>query len=112
MATALQRAVHFVEEHVRQERRQRPTLRCALVALRHHTADHHTGVEVAADQPKQAFVFDSLFQPGHQHVVVHAVEELLKVHIDDPLSAGCDVLPSLAHRGALAPARPETMAVL
>ncbi len=51
-------------------------------------------------------------QPPHQHVVVHAVEELLQVHVHHEAAAFLDVALRLAHGVVRAASRPETVAVL
>ncbi len=49
---------------------------------------------------------------SHQHVVVHAVEELLEIHVDHPSASFLHVLLRLAHGVVRAAPRPETVAVL
>jgi len=43
--------VGHIEQHVRQQRRQRPALRRAFVPLPHDPGHHHTSFEVAVDEP-------------------------------------------------------------
>ena len=73
-------------------RRERATLRRPFAAWADHAALHHPRLQIAADQFQDAFVLDTASQASHQHVMVHAIEELLQVHVDHPAVAGRDVL--------------------
>src|SRR5437867_1381328 len=70
MATPLQLLVHFVEEHVGEQRRQGTSLRSALLPLHHYPVHHYPGVEIAADQPQHTSVPCPLGKLAHEHVVV------------------------------------------
>ncbi len=87
----LQFPVHFVEENVGQQRRDRSPLRGPFVPLDDHPVDHHPCLKVATDQSQHPLVLDPLRQPSHQDVPVDPVEEPFQVHIDYPASAFLDV---------------------
>jgi hypothetical protein len=84
MSAPLQLLVDFVEQHVCEQRREWSTLRRSLVPFHHDPVRHDSGVEVAADEPQYATVLHSFAELAHQHVVVHAVEEFLQVHVGAP----------------------------
>jgi len=79
--------------------------------LHHHAVGQHSGLQVAADHPEQPPVPDPPLQTRHQHVVVHAVEELLQIHIHHPAPPRLDVPLRLTDRVVRPPPRPEAVAV-
>src|SRR5690606_32629981 len=88
------------------------TLRCSLVPLRHHSIGHYAGREVATDDPEHASVPDPVVQLPHEHVVVHAVEELFQVHVHHPAPSILDILLRTAHCIMRPAPGTETVAVL
>jgi hypothetical protein len=108
----LQLFVHVVQQHVRQERRQRPALWRALVTLHHHPVRENPRVEVAANEPQHATVLDPLREPPHEHVVVHTIEELLQIDVHDPAATLLHVALRVTHGVVRAAPRPEAVAVL
>src|SRR6266849_3776423 len=88
------------------------SLRRTLQALHHRSVGHHTGVEVAANEPQKPRVADSSRQPSHQHVLVDPVEELLQVHIHYPVASFLHIALRGLHRVVRAAPRPEAIAVL
>lgn len=84
MTPSLQLAVEFIQEDVRQQRRERAALRRPFLPLADDTARHDTGFEVATDQPEHALVFDTALDAGHQDIVVDPIEELLQVEFHAP----------------------------
>jgi site-specific DNA recombinase len=82
------------------------------VPLHHYAVGHCSGLQIAADDPQHARVCDPVVQLPHEHVVMHAVEEFLEVHVHHPAPSVLHVLLRLPH-GVVRPAtRPETVAVL
>jgi hypothetical protein len=112
MAPPLQLLVHLVQQHVGQQRRQRPALRRALISLLHHAIAHDPAVQVRPDQPDHSGVADALVQPVNQNVVVDPVEELLQVHVHHNPPTGLHVRLRGKHRILRTPTRPEAVAVL
>ena len=104
--------VHLVQQHVGQQRTQGATLRRSLVPLDHHAISHDPGVQVGAHQPQHRRVRYPPAQPLHQDVVVHAIKELLQVHIHHHPAARLHVAAGLSHRVVRAPARAKAMAVV
>jgi hypothetical protein len=103
--------IDYVEEHVREERRERTALWRALVPFRCDTVRHHPCFEKTADDPQQPRVGHELREHSHEDVVVHSIEKLFEIDIDDPVSTGQDVLLSLADGVMRSASWTETMAV-
>jgi hypothetical protein len=82
------------------------------VPLHHHPARQDPGGQVAANEPQHSTVVDSLGHASHQHVVVHAVEKLLEIHVHHPAASFLEVLLRLAYGVVRAAPRSETVAVL
>lgn len=78
---------------------------------RHYAIRHPSGFQVAADQPQPARVVEPIVQLSHQHVVVHAVEECLEIHVHNPVAPRLDILRRFAHGIVRATSGPEAMAV-
>ena len=81
MSTPLQLLVHFVQEYICEERRKRPALWRALMTLKRNPIRHYPGFEVAANQPEQSLVLDAFREHPNQHIIIHAVEEFLQIHV-------------------------------
>lgn len=88
---SLQFLVEIVEQDVRQQRRQRTTLRCLFRPCRRQPAEHQSGLQVAPDQPQHPRVADLAGHARHQHVVVHPVEELLQAEVGHEAAAPGDI---------------------
>jgi hypothetical protein len=112
VSTPLQLLVHFVEEHVGEQRRQGTPLRSALLPLHHYPVHHYPGVEIAADQPQHPPVPYPLGKLAHEHVVVDPVEEPLQVYVHHKAPAFLDEATRRRHRLVRAPPRAEAVAVL
>ena len=112
VAPAFQLPIHFVQQHVGQQRAQRPALRRALHPLAANPVRHDARLQVAPDQPQLRLVRDALGQPVHQDVVVDAVKELLQVHVHHRPAARLHVLLRCQHRAMRASPRPEAVAML
>src|SRR6185369_9154821 len=110
MTTFLELFVHFVEQYVRQQRRQWAALRRTLMSLRRYTVGQHAGFQVAADESQHATITDALPELSHQHVVVHAVEELLQVHVHHDATTFLDEALRLHDCVVSASPRPEAVA--
>jgi hypothetical protein len=68
---------HHVEQHVRQQGRQRTALRRALVPFHHHAGDQYPGVQIATDECAYPSVRDPLRHQAHEDIVIDAIKELL-----------------------------------
>jgi hypothetical protein len=66
---------------------------------------------MTANQPEQPLVPDALHEPPHQHVVVHAVEEPLQVHVHHEATTFVHVALRLRDRVVGAASRPKALAV-
>src|SRR6478609_5996180 len=110
MTTLLELLVYFVEQYVRQQRRQRAALRRALVSLRRYAVGQHSGLQIAADESQHTTIIDTLLQLPHQHVVVYAVKELLQVHVHYDATALLDEALRLHDSVVGAPPWPEAVA--
>ena len=76
----LRDALHDVAE----QRRERRPLRGSLLARVHQPAIHDARFQVASDQPKHPLVIDPSCDPGHQSVVLNAIEKRIEIKIDAP----------------------------
>jgi hypothetical protein len=110
VAASLQFPIHFVQQHVGQQRRERPALRRSFVALHDHAVVHDASVEVSPNQPQYGLVVYPLGQPIHEHVVIDPVEELLQIDIHHHPPAFLHMALCLQHGIVCASARPEAVA--
>jgi len=83
MTPFLQLLVQFVKHHVGKQRRCRTALGSSLVSIGDHAVDHRPGNEVSAYQLQYALVFYPHRQSTHQPIMVHPVEKLRQIHIDN-----------------------------
>ena len=92
-------------------RGERAALRRTLLLHRHHTAQQHTGSQVAADQGPDPPVLNLAAYPCHQLLVVDFVEKPRQVHVHHPAFALLLVLPCSQHRlvGVAPPAKSVTV---
>jgi len=109
---SLQLLVHLIQEHIRQQRREWPTLRRPLVPLLHDPVRHHPGFEIAANEREHATVPDSAVQLSHEHIVVDAIEELFQIDVHHPAPATLHVALRLTHRVMRPTPRPKAVAGL
>ncbi|CAH1747837.1 protein of unknown function [Thauera humireducens] len=112
MPPPLQFPIHLVEQHIGQQRRQRPALRRALKPLHDHAATHDPGHEVTTDQPQHGLVLDSPRQAFHQDVVIDPVEELLQIHIDHHPVTVLHVALCIEHRVVRTASRAKAIAMV
>ena len=92
MPSPIQLPIKRIQVDVGQQRRQRPTLRRALLAGRHHSVRKRSPPQISPDQPKHPFVSNGNRNAAPQDVVVHVVEELRDVYIHHPLLPFSDEL--------------------
>jgi len=109
--TTLKLAIQLIQHEVRQQRRERTTLRRPLVACFEQPVRQHAGGQVASHQSKHPPVRDARRHASHQLVVIDPVEELRQVDIDDELIAFGDIGLRLCHRLMSGALRPEAVAV-
>jgi site-specific DNA recombinase len=76
---------------------ERAALRCAFRAHTRYPAFHQPRLKIAPDRLQHPFIPNLARHPRHQHVVVHTVEELLQIEIDDPPLAFRNVAPRRLH---------------
>src|SRR4051812_11246509 len=112
VAATLKLAIQLIQHEVREQGRERTTLRCPLPAFLEQPAVKHTGPQVSPDEPENPPVRDPRRHRGHQPVVVDPVEKFGQVDIDDKLVALDDVDLCLRHRLVGGAAGPEAVAVL
>ena len=67
-----------------EQRRERRTLWGSLLARVHQPAIHDARFQVAPDQPEHPLVVDPSCDPGHQRVVLNAIEKRVEIKIDAP----------------------------
>ena len=84
MPAPIELPVEVVEHDVREQRRERRTLRGPLLARGHQPAIHDARFEVASDQLEHLLVIDPSCDPGHQGVVLNAIEKRVEIKIDAP----------------------------
>ena len=84
MPAPLQLPVEVVEHDVREQRRERRTLRGPLFARGHQPAIHDARFQVASDQLEHPLVVHPSGDPGHQSVVLNAIEKRVEIKIDAP----------------------------
>ena len=59
MAAPFQCLVHFIQQNIARERRQRPALRRPLIRLLHHAIAHDPAVQIGPNQPDNSGVADT-----------------------------------------------------
>ena len=106
---SLQFPIQRIQVEIRQQRRQRPALRRALLASNHHPRRHHPGPQIPSDQPQHSLVPNHFRDPLHQNVMVDVVEELRDINIHHPVLARADV--SLRRSYGVVRAAPRTKTV-
>ena len=108
MATPGKLSVELVQDDVREQRRERRALRHALIDADHDTVrQNHLGCQQPPDQDEQPTIPDSLREPGHQALVVDAIEELLQIDVDHPCVPVVEVLAGLGDCRVATAARSE-----
>ena len=112
MAPVLEFPVQLIKHKVRQQRRQRATLRRALIRRVDQPVFHHPRGQIAADKLEQPLVGHPFRHQAHQHVVIDSIEELLQVDVHDPAMARGNMLLRARHRLMGRAVRPEAEAVL
>ncbi|MNY27099.1 hypothetical protein D3C86_1609890 [compost metagenome] len=81
MTSTLKLPIHFVQQHVRQQRRQRAALRRPAAAFLDHAIDQRSRIQIGANQPDNRLIRNPFAQTIHQDVVIDPVEELLQINI-------------------------------
>ena len=74
MTPPFQLLVEVIEQKIGEQRRQRTTLRSALVPVDAHTSLQHPRFEETTDDLQEAFIANAPRQTRHQDVVVDPVE--------------------------------------
>ena len=69
-------------------------------------------LKIVASQSQNALVLDALSQTGHQHVVVHTIEELLEIQVHHPAASCRDVCLRTLHGLMGAASRSKAEALL
>ena len=111
MPAPLQLPVEVVEHDVAEQRRERRTLRGPLLARLHQPAIHDARFQVAPDQPEHLLVMDPSCDPGHQSVVLNAIEKRVEIKIGAPRRVIIDELACPLDRLMLRAPRPIAEAV-
>ncbi len=93
-----QLSIQFVEHQVRQEWREWPTLRRALLHRTHQPVLHHARREERPHQLEHPLVGDPSRYRCHQLVVVDPIEKLLQIEIHHPAASFGHVLLGLGDR--------------
>ena len=96
--SVLQFLVQIIQQQIGKQGGQRTALRRPFVALDAHAVLQESRLQEAADNPQQAFIADAPGDPRHEDVVVHPVEELFQVQIDNDRAALGHVSTRLAQR--------------
>ena len=109
---SLPNAAACLEHDVRQQRRQRPSLRSAFLRDTDQPPLQDPGRQERPHQPEHAVVTHPRGKPSHQEVVIHSVEEFLEVEVHDPTVTAGQVRLRCRHCMVGGPARPETVAVV
>ncbi len=112
MPSPLQFLIERIQIDVGQQRRQRPTLRCAFHAGFYQSTHHRSPPQVFANQVQHSFVPDHGCYPAHQNVVIDVVEELADVNIHHPVLPLLRILLCGSHGVVCAAPWPESIAVL
>src|SRR5947209_1086477 len=111
VSTSLQLSVQLIQYQIGQQRRQRPALRCALLAHTHQPVFHHSRFQIRPDQAQHLLIRYPLAQGTHQPIVVDSVKELFQVQIHHPSVPLPQVLLGLGHGLMGRPFRSEPVAV-
>jgi hypothetical protein len=107
----LQLPVEVIEHDVAEQRRKRRTLRGSLLRRVHQPAIHDVRLQVAPDQPQHPLVMHPPCDPGHQNVVLNAIEKRVEIKIDAPHRAIGDELACPLDSLMLRAPRPKAEAV-
>src|SRR5665213_427145 len=108
----LQFLVQHIQHQVRQQRRERSTLRRAFLRRADQSSLHRTRGQKAADEFRDALVSNPLGNEPHQDVMVDPVEELFQVDIHDDGVSGRNIRLRPLHRLMRRALRPEAEARL
>jgi site-specific DNA recombinase len=87
-------------------------LRRSHVASDCYAVGHHTGLEVASDEPEDPWITDSFGKTTHQNVVVDSVKELFQVNVHHPPATFLDVALGRLHGAVCTTPRPKPVAVI
>ena len=109
---AFELAVKRVQHDVRQEWRQRPPLRSALLRRTEQPVLQHPRIQERAGELQHACIRHALSQPTHQEVMIHSVEEFFEVEVHDPPIAARQVFLRRRYRLMCRPTRPKPIAVV
>jgi len=111
-AAFLQLKIERVQADVGQQRRQRPALRRAFLAgFLRAVLSLHRRSQVITDQAQDAFVTHLSADVVHQPVVVHVIEEALRINVHDPAFPCSHVGLGRSHRFMRGALRPEAVTV-
>ena len=94
-----------------EQRRERRTLRGPLLARVHQPAIHDARFQVAPDQLEHPLVMDPSCDPGHQSVVLNAIEKRVEIKIDAPRRVISDELACPLDSVMLRAPRPKAEAM-
>src|ERR1017187_10295415 len=111
MLTPFEFAVEFIEDDIRQERRERSTLRCAFFRRTHQPVLQHTHFQDRPDQSEHSLVGYPPIDRFNQVVGIDPIKEFLKIEIYPPAMACGDVLLRLGYRLMRRAFRPEPVTV-
>jgi site-specific DNA recombinase len=93
-------------------RGQRSALRRPFMALDAYAVPHHPCFQEATGNAQQSLVGHVSRQPGHEHIVVHPVEELFQVDIHHDAPPLSHVFSRLLHRFVRVPPASKSVARL
>jgi hypothetical protein len=75
--------VEVIPQKICDQWQEKGALRSPFVPFDAPAIGHQPRLQEATDDREQALVADALGETGHRDVVLHSIEELLQVEIDD-----------------------------
>ena len=88
---------------------ERAALRRPLGPRCHQPVPHQPSLQVAADQSQHPLVLDLARHTCEQHIVVHTIEKLLQIKVNDDAAAISDMRLCCAHRIERTPPWPKAI---
>ncbi len=110
MTALFQLLIEVIQKDIAQHWRKRAALRHSLCSLVQPSVYHNPATKVSSDKAKETFVPDTPGYPTHQDIVVHRIEELLKIDVHGIAVSFTNIFQYLAHGLMCRTARSEPKA--
>src|SRR4030042_1099625 len=97
MTALFQLLIEVIKKDIAQHWRKGTALRHSLCSLVQPPVYHNPATKVSSDKAKETFVLDPPRYPTHQDIVIHRIEELLKIDVHDIAVSFPNIFQSLTH---------------